>query len=201
MRYEEKTPYLLTILFVALGWTISQVSTDLTKSPIIEYKQCRKTKTNETKHIFTITNISSEKAFSNLIFNLRPEPTSGAKCLGETRMIVPPPTELKNPSQEEGACQPECVNGKYANYILPQLQPGAIVQLVMNTDKAADVNIYIWCNDPVRLVESSLQTLVVKNRFCVMIGLICIWAFLISLYLVLLHKKRRSNPKNEGGKQ
>ncbi|MCP3940318.1 MAG: hypothetical protein GY710_02405 [Desulfobacteraceae bacterium] len=172
----------------------------MTKSPIIEYKQCKKATTHETKHTITITNISFEKAFSKLIFKLRPESDSGAICLEGTKMIVPPPTELKDPTQKEGSQQPECINGEYANYFLPKLQPGATIQLVMNTDKDVNVNIYVWSENPVRLVESSLLTWAAKNRFSVMIGLICVWAFLLIIYLILIHNNQYSNQKTEGKK-
>lgn len=187
MFLTEKTPYLLTILFLALGWTITQVSTDLAKSPIIEYQSCKKIHTNETEHIFTITNISSGKLFTNLKFTLRPEDTTDTKCLGEPKMIIPPPTELKSISQDLGAIQPECVEDKYAVYMLPQFQPGASIQLVMITDKNADINIYVWCKEAVRLVESSFKTFIVKERLQIMMWSIVIWAFLIIIYSLIIH--------------
>jgi len=39
MLYEEKAPYLLTLLFSALAWTVSQVAADAARSPILEYEQ------------------------------------------------------------------------------------------------------------------------------------------------------------------
>jgi len=203
MLYEEKTPYLLTILFVALGWTISQITTDLTKSPILEYKQCKKVMANKTKHAIAITNISLEKVFSNLIFKLRPEAGSGVICLDSPEMIAPPPTELKSPTQQkegEGFQEPECINGEYAEYSLPKLQPGATIQIVMNTDKDVDVNLYVWSENSVRLVESSFLTWAAKNRFGLLICLICVWALLIIIYLILIHKNPCNNQENEGEK-
>jgi hypothetical protein len=198
MFLTEKTPYFLTILFLALGWTITQVSTDLAKSPIIEYKSCKKNHTNETEHIFTITNISSEKLFTNLKFTLRPVDKTDAKCLGEPKMIIPPPTELKGTCQDLGAIQPECVEGKYGVYILPQFQPGASIQLVMKTDKNTDINIYVWCNEAVRLAKLSFKTLIVKERLKIMMWLIAIWAILIIIYSSIIHYKKIKPQPAEG---
>lgn len=189
MFLTEKTPYLLTILFLALGWTITQVSTDLAKSPIIEYQSCKKIHTNETEHIFTITNISSEKLFTNLKFTLRPADKSDAKCLGKPYMKIPPPTELKDTSQDLGAPEPGCVNGKSAVYILPQFHPGASIKLVMKTDKNDDINIYVWCKEAVRLVELSFKTLIVKERLKIMMWSIAIWAILIIIYSLIIYFK------------
>ncbi len=194
----EKTPYLLTILFLALGWTITQISTDLAKSPIIEYQSCKKNHPSETEHTFTITNISSEKLFTNLKFTLRPVDTT-AKCLGEPEMIIPPPTELKGTSSDDSATQPECVDDKYAEYILPQFHPGASIQLVMKTDKNSDINIYVWCKEAVRLVELSFfKTTIVKERLEIMIWSIAIWAILIIIYTLIVHYKG-INAQDGGG--
>jgi len=185
----EKTPYILTILFLALGWTVTQVSTDLAKSPIIEYQSCKKNHPNVTEHIFTITNISSEKLFTNLKFTLRPVDTT-AKCLGKPEMIIPPPTELKGTSPDVGATEPECIQDKYAVYKLPQFQPGASIQLVMKTDKSSDINKYVWCKEAVRLVELSFfKTTIVKERLQIMIWSIAIWAILIIIYSLIVHCK------------
>lgn len=186
MIHEEKVPYLLTILFIALGWTVSQLSTDMTKSPIIEYKQDRR---YATKHTFTITNISSEKLFSDLTFKLRIPGDSQAKCMDSPKIYSTSPTELKSPTN--GIPEPKCVDDEYAEFILHHLQPGATVKLEMKTNKeVVDVDIYIWCKNPVRLIEASLQTWVAKNQFGVMGGLICLWTVLIIIYLIWFYSIR-----------
>lgn len=186
MFLTEKAPYLLTIVFLALGWTISQVSTDLAKSPIIEYKSCKKDNTNGSENIFTITNISSEKLFTDLKFTLRIAGTTNSKCIGVPKMMIPPPTDLKGLYQGGGATQPTCIDDKHAEYIIPQLHPGASLQLVMKTDKNTDVNIYIWCKEAVRLVESSITTFIIKHRLNILLWTIVIWTLLIIAYFIII---------------
>jgi hypothetical protein len=201
MLYEEKVPYLLTILFVALGWTISQVSTDLEKSPIIEYKTCRKVGTKGTIYTYTITNISSQKLFKKLKFVLRPKKSVGVKCLGEPEMNPQAPLELKDPEKDPNRRirheVPKYI-GNSAVYFVPQLQPGTSIQLVMKTDKKAEIDITLWCDKPVRFLASSLQTLIVKKRFGFLMGTIVIWFILIFIYFVLLHKQKIKGKCNRG---
>ena len=201
MIYLEKAPFLLTILFSALAWTASQVAGDAAMKPFLEYARATETVTTgkgqQTKHIFRLTNISSEKAFSNMYVKCRLKDGAGVSFVGEPEMSLLPPTELMDPDKAEEATPPEYIDNAAA-FQIPMLQPGAVIHIAMYTDKAAPVDIYVWSKNPVKMVEASPQTYIIKNRFQVMIGLIVLWSALILLYFHRLNRHEKKRMEAEG---
>lgn len=196
MLYQEKVPYLLTILFAALSWTISQVSNEIGASPVIEYSHSIKMENSNYKHVFELTNISSSTVFNDLYVNLRLEKDTSAKCIGEPEIIPVPPSELRDPKQSTGVKRPTC-NDKTAEYIIAQIQPGATINLVMFTDKKDSIDIYVFCKDSVMVLKSSIKTFISKHRFSVMISLIMLWTVLILLYLKMLSCQEKNGQKGD----
>ncbi len=190
MLYDEKAPYLLTLLFAALAWTVSQVADDAARNPVLEYKTSTMASGEQTKNVFTLTNISSDKALSGITVKLR----INDAFVGQPDMHMLPPMELLDPDKKEEVNAPENIGNICSSYQIPKLQPGAIVQLVMYTRKKVPIGIYVWSDDAVKVVEASLQTRIIKNKFKVMVFLIVLWSLLILIYIYAVSRRTLVKP-------
>ncbi len=175
--FNDKAPYLLTILFASFAWTISQISTDFTKGPVLEISH-KLNKNDKAEVIYTVTNISRDNLFNKLEFKILADKTSGATCSNNApRLIIPSPYDPL-----ENASEPTC-KGKKATFPPVSLHPGAKVELIVSFDKQTKTNIYVKNDKAIRVLDSSLETKIIKNRFHILIGLFLLWVFGIVFYV------------------
>lgn len=190
MLFREQIPYLLTILFAALAWTTNQIWDDISKSPTIEYKFILDKSVPLSKKV-RITNISSDHLFSNLVFKVRSEKGSDLGCI--TTDIAPfPPVELrysKSPNIQN-QCEHNC-SAKYAEFKIPHLQPGSSIMLIMESEIDSVLTLGVWSESKVRLVNRSLETILIKNRFIVLVYLFIIWILSIGIYVTIVSIKNK----------
>lgn len=194
MLYQEKAPYLLTLLFSALAWTVAQVAEDAARNPVLEYKKQTMASGEATSNVFTLTNISSDRALSGITVKLRIKKEGDAMCIEQPKMLIFPPMELSDPDGKEEASSPEYIDDICASYRIPKLQPGAIVRLTMKTNKNVPVEIYVWSKDTVKVVEASLQTRIIKRKFTVLVFLIVLWSLLILIYMYAVSRRTFVKP-------
>lgn len=189
MIINDKAPYLLTILFASFAWTISQISIDITSSPVIEVTEERKTEKNDTV-IYTISNLSRDKLFKNLHFIIRIEENNAGKILNAKSPVIPPPYEPYDNKEERVEPTSTELKTEYANL---QLHPGAAIQFEIFVSKDTLLNLYVKSESPVRILSSSWETKLIKYRFHILTAIFGIWLVLIILYITIYYCLSREN--------
>lgn len=196
MIYKKEVPYLLTILFIVLGWTINQTVTNLSQTPIIEYDINTNPENGKIKHTIVLTNISLDKAFTDLVVRLKTPKVSEAKleCHLKPKTNYLSPTTAGDPSEyvhpkpcsnKEGSIR------QYTEHTIEKLQPNASVELITYTDKITKIEVGLWSNEAVNLIEQDLKTISIKYQFNILIGLIVLLFILIISYIFFTKKESK----------
>lgn len=202
----EKFPYLLTILFALIGWSLTHSVDRLINSPIIEYKLKKECSGNGRKLVsYEITNISRDRLFENIEFKLLCKRGCKGKFL-QAKLKLPPPMDISEEVE---------MDDDYVKFSIPELHPDW--KLLLTVEMSEDFNPTLHFsskksandNKPIRLLRSSFETYLIKHELKIIIGLIVFWSLLIILYLVLIGGKNNSgsreapcqskNPKTEVG--
>ncbi len=185
----EKSPYLLTLVFAAIGWTTNQIWLDMTSSPIVEARRYSFDIANGLVG-FRITNLSRTEYFDSIKLRIRIKKDSISKCIGQPLLVPIPPTDLGfSPNAER--TRPKCETAKYAQFELPRLHPGGEVEVYINVTERTVPDLSMNSVNAVRLIESSFETFLVKNRFSILIWLLGVWCLLIITYLICTESKEK----------
>ena len=185
---SEKATYLLTIAFAAIGWTTNQIWLDITSTPTVEAERhIYDSATSNTG--FTITNLSRKQSFDNLVFKIVIDNSSNAKCQGQPILMPIAPTDLGY-SQDKKRIRPKCESEKYAEYQIQKLHPGGKVKLLIEASNETYPLLLVNSNKPIRLIESSAETYVIKNRFCILVLLFVAWSITVLILLTFGNAKR-----------
>jgi len=181
MLKNENLPYLLTLLFVALGWTLTHFATQIGNSPIIEYK---KTLSEDFKGIdFVIQNISRNTKFDNLHFYILFDDDKKGRCQGKPELKIYPPLHLGK-DREEPTCNDNEIILK-----IKEFQPYSKILLSVKADKKMDAEITLTSKNAVRLIESNYQTFFVKFELEILISIILFWVVCIIFYFICLKRE------------
>ena len=199
MLSYEKVPYLLTILFAALGWTLLQFSSELTQSPVLEYSKtlCGN---KETKVIYTFTNLSNDTLFTELHAKIMFRTQRGKELVKDDlklQLRAVPPHGIGQPNKPEmgtRSIRSETILD-YVSFHIPRLSPGAIVTASVKSNKKFTPQLVIECDKAIKILESSYQTGLLKYRFTFLLVLIAVWSLLIMFYIAYLqiHPKRQTD--------
>lgn len=183
---KEKGPYLLTLLFAALAWTINQVSEDISSAPTIEVMKASSLEDGPAV-VYTITNISKNSVFKDLLFAVHLDGKTPAKCVQRPRLKAFPPVKIwsDDPTKIE---RPICKSDLVAEYKVEQLQPGGRVQLIMKVSQLSGTELYVKSDSAIRVKETSLETLLLKYKFQMLVSLVVIWGLAIFYYIICLIK-------------
>lgn len=186
LRIRE-LPYIIAILFTMLGWTFSEISAILTKHPTIEYQFSNHiNKKGQMYFSYTLTNLTRDKAFSGLLFQLELDTADYAYCQLDSGKII-----AKSPAPRDGY---QRINDKLKNHInfslkrfYPQTQYKLIVYYSMMNTKDSEVRpFFSYTNDNsselVILKEASIFTYLVKHDLWVYLILFIFLVILISMY-------------------
>lgn len=172
---QNQFPYLLTVLFVMIGWSLNRIITNLTEAPTIEYSCSIEEKKEGICYTYSLINLSKDNQFDSLMFDLEPEDqvvVVGAEIIthapASTRVID---RKFKN---------------NLAKFMIYKFQPGAVYDLVLITDKKVGLRLSFISKTGIRLAPASFKTWLVKNELEVIVALLLVWISFIFLYLKFL---------------
>jgi hypothetical protein len=181
----EKAPFLLSTLFAIFAWTTNQLSAELSKSPIIEYEQV--SSLNNVNGVgYNIHNISAGTLFENLVFTLK---TDKKICIND------PILEFKAPADKHtDDHKPTCQNQQSAVFDVGQLHPNSKLTIFIPSDAEKVISsLYLSGDTPTKLIGSSIETFIIKNKVEILSWLFAFWTLGILLYLFFFRKMQGSN--------
>src|SRR6266436_2220934 len=157
----EKAPYIITIAFAGLGWTVIHTVERLEKIPVLEYDVDGPSKGTSGKLIYTVTNLSQE-TFRGLFFYIRPT-RDGHPMLSSPEELYEPPA-MANPSYNMAAT----MDKDTAAFQIYELQPRWSVQLQAAAKSGEADLVYYVSEDaprvggPFQLFESGFTTWLIR---------------------------------------
>jgi hypothetical protein len=176
----EKFPYLLTLLFVLLGWGLTHTVDRLLDSPLIEYTVKQEAKEGSVNIEYQITNITRDKLFKGLSFLVMLPDTPKARIVKASWAVLPP--IRLDPSAKE----PD-TNAMRAIYYVPQFHPNCSIRLqVLISGSVVPPLRFSSSDTAVMLIHSSLQTFLVRNEICILVILMATWSIAILAYGIYL---------------
>lgn len=185
----KKFPYLVTILFLSIGWGLTHIVDRILQSPIIEYKLTVKECSKDWKILsYLITNISRDKSFQGLKFSLVLEDSKKGRFLSIIGpKLYPPIWESK--SGEKPHLEPE-----YVEFDVKELQPNSKVgvEIKLSGDYYPDLR-FSSENQTIILLKANCETFLVKNEFYIILGLIGFWFVLIVFYLYCIARNEKNS--------
>lgn len=184
---NKEFPYLLTILFVLVGWSFTHVVNRLLQSPTLEYK-IRESREKANSLSYEIENITRDKLFKDLTFLLLFDGPAKEKLI-KADLVVLPPARISGEVK-----LPPVVEAEYAKFFVPEFHPNwrmaLKVELKVGLSEKEYPRLRFSTGDdkPIRLVPASFETFLVKHEFSIILILLVSWSLLIISYLYCLGK-------------
>jgi hypothetical protein len=202
MIYQKEVPYLLTILFVVLGYTIKTFSDRLYDYSFVEYQYIT-TKTDDLGNYFAyrITNATPDKVYDSLKFSIIISEHDSLQ-FNSGKIVPSPPLFIQRDLNISRKNEREMGN-RYANFMLRFLIPGASYtikiyyegimshspELLFRMSEMADAKLDF--SDPVIVLKkANWLTWLGKNQFTVLMILVVIWISTILIYLNYANKNQ-----------
>lgn len=179
MLKTEKIPYLLTALFLMIGWSVNHSVTRLLSTPIIEYSIQESKRDNGERLVEAIiSNVSRDRLFTKTTFML---------LMADGKVIAEPHIE---PISLYAGPQPK-FGDTFVSIPLPELHPGWGVRVSYRTT-SSKTPIITFSNESgqaIRLTPKGIETILIRNEMKIHVLLIFTWFVLIGLYFVMLPDK------------
>jgi hypothetical protein len=184
---SEKIPYLLTILFALLSWSLTHIVSRTIEAPTMEYTIKEKLSEKGIEVTYTVSNISRNKLFENINFHL---------ILKSGSILNSPIISMQKPMDVKDVDKPTSGNN-YINWTIPELHPGWEFKIWMRISKDGDHALHFNTdsNKPIRLIESSFETFLLRNEFRIIKYMILSWLILIVIYISINTKLKMQNDK------
>jgi hypothetical protein len=181
----EKLPYVVTLLFAAIGWGVTHTVDRVLKAPIIEYRtQVVPGPDAETSvFIAKLRNLSHDRVYGKIavVFLL---PASSHGKFTYARVDATPPAW-------EGRAQPKW-EGRSVRFNLPALYPAGELALSAHyTGDSAPLLRLAEAENALRLTGPSLETFLVDHEITIIVCAISLWAVLL-LFLVVRRSPRKT---------
>ena len=184
---QKEFPYLLTMLFVMLGWTMNRIIDSITEAPTLEYKVILKEEEGSYICVYSLQNISNNRRFSNIIFDIEQKAHDAKDSILATTIVSYPPASTRGIEREY---EPD-----FAKFIINEFQPDWRYDLKLKLNHEPDLLISFTSEqDDILLKKASLSTFIVKNEMVISVCLILLWIILIFMYLLYLDKNEKSKP-------
>jgi len=170
----EKMPYIVTLLFLSIGWGVTHTVDRALKSPIIELSTEIKG-ANPRRMVATVRNVSHDVSFKNLTFTfLLPE---GHKFSEAFAHATPPAWE--------GNAAPRTA-ARSATFDLPALHPEGEIRLVVAFEGKTLPELRLQsAESAVRLVQPSFETFIVRHETTLIAGMMTLW--IVAIVVVLFY--------------
>lgn len=201
LKFKE-LPYLFTILFAVLGYTVKELSEEMLETTFIEY-EFDKGQTKRGKFVsYSIYNISRKDSYKNLAFTLKRhrDDTLGSFILGVMNAKKPVFEQSETILNLKDAF---AIGESYAHFKIPHLIPGSTYELkvyyngkfnyrpelLFHIRNMLKINSeYDFSKPPVYLKKAGISTWLAKNKIGIYILLILLWIILIIIYAKFMSK-------------
>lgn len=171
----ERLPYVVTLLFAAIGWGVTHTVDRVLKSPIVEYRT--QTRSVDAHQVYTVRlrNLSREAVYENVNFVFLLSSSRDGVFVDADIVAVPPAWEGdKPPLRQKHSVQ----------FPIPALYPAWEFELrARYTGSQVPVLRMEKSKTPFRLSPPSLETFLYDNEIPVIAASIGIWAALL-LFLI-----------------
>ncbi|MGM0582248.1 MAG: hypothetical protein ACQETL_16335 [Bacteroidota bacterium] len=185
---QDKIPYLIALFVGLLTWSINNIIENAKLSPLLEYEY-RYEDANSGE--LRLTNLSSASRLANLTFNLCSTDTtqSGQNIFSKARIEAVEPAYLLQTKVAKNS-----IAGRCFDFTIDELQPNSkfIVHYDFTTSEGEILKLKNSGDQTVRIVESNLLTLAIRNQLSLNIFIFASSLVILFLYFFLLVKR----PKN-----
>ena len=193
MLKSDKLPYLFTILIALVAYSVTKIADRLEKLPILEYsvaKQSGSKDCNGTHHV-TLTNLSTERAITDLVIRVAPQKPGGR--ITEQSMHYEPPLIFMPEEIREMRLCPDA-----AEFQITGLPPYCVVDLCVTVQDSDTVSVhYHYTRQVFRFMPRGLQTFIVRYELNILVGLLGASFLLLVTYAIFLWRTR-SPADNKG---
>lgn len=182
----ERLPYLVTLLFAAVGWGVTHTVDRVLKSPIVEYQtQVSTTPAGKVFHV-RLRNLSQDRVYKNVrLVMLLPVTKQG---VFESAGVDPKPPAW------EGAAGP-LVKDYSVQFHLPALYPSWEFELKAKfTGSEVPVLRMSEADPALRLAGPSLETFLFDHEITIIAVAIGVWAALLLLLIAMRSGGRQGWP-------
>ena len=196
----EKIPYLLTMLFALIGWTLTHIADRLLQSPIIEYRVEEQQDNNDRTVSLTLTNISKDKLFKDVQFDWLIQDINKGKFIRDSSYLTEfPPMTLQTTEETEE---------DHVRFTIKEFHPSWKLQLTSKVLGSALPTLHFSTMsniqeknptvEPIFLIDASFETFLVKNELEILFYLLLLWFLLIMAYIILFFSKAKSFGNDQG---
>ncbi|MEM9299306.1 MAG: hypothetical protein AAGA64_13065 [Bacteroidota bacterium] len=198
--YSKELPFFFTVLVGLIAYQINEIAKIQTDSPLLAYQfrvleNSEKEKTDISKMECELSNLSRKESIRNIILHIA------------YKSDLPNPKIVRNPDIIAIAPSSIIPDTLYTSgygineYKIPVIQPNAKYSLMFETETNHQIDeypkLYLTSDKNVRLVQTSLMTLIASNQLTVNLILLCLWVLFSILYLVFLLKNEHLDLNNE----
>jgi len=189
----DKLPYLLTILFVLVGWGLKHSVDRLLKSPIIEYKMEKSGLKKGQLIVYEITNISRDTVFRNLQFEFLVDTEKSKFMQDKCKLTIHPPLNIQKRADKGDG---------HFKFSLEEFHPSCKVGVDLELSGDVSPTLHFSTisdsgsptSQPVMLLSSSFDTLLVKHELGIIKVLVLVWVALILVFLFAIKRSNALNP-------
>lgn len=177
---SSSPPYILTIFFALVGWCINGLATSYEQSPAIEFHVSYNDQKKQI--LIDLYNMSTGQGFSDLTLLAYPQDKSILQEDASYATILFPPNHIYGIRPT-----PEVNKDKtYIKFPIKVLHPSSRATLEIPSGTRTDITLFAACDTPVRLVQSSFISYVMKNKENAFVILLLTLSCVIMAYLLFL---------------
>jgi hypothetical protein len=174
----EKVPYLITVLFVSVGWVITYSVDRVNNSPTVIYTTSERDSGQTRFFTVEIRNATRTVRLTNLVVSVRLEGKDSHSIIQHVAIEPMPPAWNGNQA-------PSGASGDMADFPIEYLQPGWCFQLITQFSGADVPKVYLTKSpDPVRFVEPTIETWFLRHEMTILIAMLGVYTGLIVLIIV-----------------
>jgi len=177
---RDTPPFLFTLFFAALGWSVSHYITSIESSPTIAYEfKTIPANGDRFNRRLVITNLSSKVLFESLVFSVELEKGKLENDDVGTLVATPPASVISGKvTANDGAVQ---IN-------IERLHPGWIISLELRSQRETTPVLIMKGmgarnGKAIRLIENGAEVFILKNKVMIFIVFFGVW-FLVILKVI-----------------
>lgn len=183
----DKLPYLLSMLFIGVGYLITYLTEDINNYPLIEY-DVNFQKKNDSLEIYhykiKIGNITNNKMFKKLTLFVDYNNDKGYKILKAR-------PKFKSPLYFKEYNIPDLNNGLFYEFDLTNFQPNWSFVIYVDVSGNLAPTISFTSDELINFQKRSIKTIAFKNKSYLLIGLVVLWIMVIIIYFISYVKAKR----------
>lgn len=167
----ERLPYVVTLLFAAVGWGVTHTVDRVLKSPVVEYQTKVLAGAKQSSLVVTLRNLSHERVYEDVSITFLLRGKEAGQFISARKTAVPPAWE--------GDVEP-MVTAQSVQFDRLTLHPAWEVMLTAQFNGPVSPVVHLVSAKPtVRLVPPSLETFLLNNEVKVILGALLLWAAIL----------------------